>query len=452
MGRGFSRGEVIRPRVPLKNADQHIDNSPKLCYHSYSFLITLMDKAYKFRLKPNTEQEIALAKSFGCCRWFWNYSLNLCQETYKTTGKGLTRNYIQGLLPSLKKEYEWLTDAYSQCLQVVALNLSQAYQNFFEKRARLPRFKSKHGKQSISYPAKVKFEGDYLKLPGKVGLVYCVRHREFAGTIKTVTISKNPDGKYYASILVDDGQSPLPPLIRGVPKAGGSTLNQGGDEDGGIDGKAIGIDLGLNHFAITSNGSKYDNPKHFAKHQRNLKRKQQKLSRKKEGSNNREKARRKVAKVHSKISRCREDFLHKLSRKIVNENQVIAVENLNVKAMVRNHNLAKAISDCSWGMFCTMLKYKAEWQGKTYIEVDRFFPSSKTCHVCLNQVGSLSLDMRIWTCEHCQTTYDRDINAAINIRDESLRILSLGTSDTAYRGDVRPKAGRKSVLRQSPVK
>jgi putative transposase len=206
------------------------------------------------------------------------------------------------------------------------LNLSQAYQNFFEKRARLPKFKSKHGKQSISYPANVKFEGDYLKLPGKVGLVYCVRHREFAGTIKTVTISKNPDGKYYASILVDDG-SELPSQSS--------------------DGKAIGIDLGLNHFAITSNGSKYDNPRHLAKHQRNLKRKQQKLSRKKKGSNNRQKARGKVAKVHSKISRCREDFLHKLSRKIVNENQVIAVENLNVKAMVRNHNLAKAISDCS---------------------------------------------------------------------------------------------------------
>ena len=319
------------------------------------------------------------------------------------------------------------------------MNLSQAYQNFFEKRARLPRFKSKHGKQSISYPANVKFEGDYLKLPGKVGLVYCVRHREFAGTIKTVTISKNPDGKYYASILVDDG-SELPSQSS--------------------DGKAIGIDLGLTHFAITSNGSKYDNPKHLAEHQRNLKRKQQKLSRKKKGSNNRQKARGKVAKVHSKISRCREDFLHKLSRKIVNENQVIAVENLNVKAMVRNHNLAKAISDCSWGMFCTMLKYKAEWQGKTYIEVDRFFPSSKTCHVCLNQVGSLSLDVRTWTCEHCQTIHDPDINAAINIRNEALRILvlskaevlSLGTSDTAYRGEIRPKSGRKSVLRQSPVK
>ena len=412
------------------NADQHIDNSQNLCYHKGKFMITAMYKAYKFRIYPNTEQEIALAKSFGCCRWFWNYSLNLCQETYQSTGKGLTRGYIQGLLPSLKKEYEWLTDAYSQCLQVVALNLSQAYQNFFEKRAKLPRFKSKHGRQSISYPANVKFEEDYLKLP-KIGLVYCVRHREFEGTIKTVTISKNPDGKYYASILVDDGkESPHP----------------------SSDGKAIGVDLGLTHFAITSNGSKYDNPKHFAKHQRNLKRKQQKLSRKKKGSINRQKAKHKVAKVHSKISRCREDFLHKLSRKIVNENQVIAVENLNVKGMVRNHNLAKAISDCGWGMFCTMLKYKAEWQGKTYIEVDRFFPSYKTCHVCLNQVGSLPLDVRIWTCEHCKTIHDRDINAAINIRDESLRILSLGTSDTAYRGDVRPKSGRKSVLRQSPVK
>ncbi len=301
----------------------------------------------------------------------------------------------------------------------MALNLSQAYQNFFEKRARLPRFKSKHGKQSISYAAKVKFEGDYLKLP-KIGLVYCVRHREFEGTIKTVTISKNPDGKYCASILVersrdvDDGQSSLAPL------------DKGGAEGGGIDGKAIGIDLGLTHFCITSNGSKYDNPRHLAKHQRNLKRKQQRLSRKKKGSNNRQKARCKVAKVNSKISRCREDFLHKLSRKIVNENQVIAVENLNVKGMVRNHNLAKAISDCGWGMFCTMLKYKAEWEGKTYTEVDRFFPSSKTCHVCLNQVGSLPLDVRIWTCEHCQTTHDRDINAAINIKNEALRILSLG--------------------------
>jgi putative transposase len=384
-----------------------------------------MYKAYKFRIYPNTEQQIALAKAFGCARWYWNYSLNLCHETYKATGKGLSRGYIQGLLPQLKKEYEWLTDAYSQCLQVVALNLSRAYQNFFEKRARLPRFKSKHGRQSITYPQNVKFDGDYLKLDKKIGKIYCLRHREIEGTIKSVTISKNSDGKYYASVLVDDGKD---------------------KPESTIEGKAIGIDLGLTHFCITSNGSKYDNPKHFAKHQRNLKRKQQKLSRKQKGSNSCHKARRLVAKVHSKISRCREDFLHKLSRKIVNENQVIAVENLNVKGMVRNHNLAKAISDCGWGMFCTILQYKAENEGKTYIEVDRFFPSSKTCNVCLNQVGSLPLDIRNWTCEHCQTNHDRDINASINIRDEALRILSLGTSDTANGGDVRRLGGKISCL------
>ncbi|VXD23936.1 hypothetical protein PL8927_790075 [Planktothrix serta PCC 8927] len=165
-----------------------------------------MFQAYKYRIYPKIEQQIALAKSFGCCRWYWNYALNLCQETYKTTGKGWSRTAIQGLLPQLKKEYPWLSYAYSQCLQVVALNLSTAYKNFFEKRARLPQFKSKHSRQSISYPQNVKFLGDYLKLPGKVGLVYCVRHRPYEGTIKTVTVSKNRDGKYYASVLVDDGK------------------------------------------------------------------------------------------------------------------------------------------------------------------------------------------------------------------------------------------------------
>jgi len=382
-------------------------------------------RAYKLRIYPNTEQQTALAKAMGCCRWYWNYSLNLCQETYSKTGKGLSRGYIQGLLPELKKEYTWLTDAYSQCLQVVALNLSTAYKNFFEKRAKLPRFKSLHGRQSISYPANVKFEDDYLKLPGKVGSIYCRRHRDFQGTIKTVTVSKNPDGKYFASILVDDGKE--------IPESS-------------TEGKAIGIDLGLTHFCITSNGSKYDNPRHIAKHSKNIKKKQQSLSRKKKGSNSRNKARKLVAKVHSKITRCRDDFLHKLSRKIVNENQVIAVENLNVKGMVRNPNLALAISDAGWGQFCTMLKYKADGDGKTYIEVDRFFPSSKTCNVCLNQVRSLLLDVRNWTCENCKTNHDRDINASINIKNEALRILSLGTSDTANRGDVRRLGGKVPCL------
>ncbi|MFM7600433.1 MAG: IS200/IS605 family element RNA-guided endonuclease TnpB [Pseudanabaena sp.] len=382
-----------------------------------------MYKAYKYRIYPTSEQETLLAKSFGCARWFWNYALNLCQETYKATGKGLNRGYIQGLLPALKKEYEWLKEPYSQCLQVVALNLSTAYKNFFDKRATLPKFKSKHGRQSISYPQNVKFDGDKINLP-KIGLVHCQRHRDFEGAIKTVTVSRNPDGKHFVSVLVDDGKA-NPELVP-------------------MD-KAVGIDVGLTHFAITSDGSKFDNPKFFVKHQRNLKRKQQKLSKKKKGSRNRNKARLKVAKVHSKIARCREDFLHKLSRKIVNENQVIAVENLNVKGMVRNHNLAKAISDVGWGMFCTMLKYKAEGDGKQYIEIDRWFPSSKTCHVCLSRVDNLSLDIRAWTCKHCGTNHDRDVNAAINIRNEALRIISLGTSESACGGDV-SRSGKTSVL------
>jgi putative transposase len=383
----------------------------------------IMYRAYKYRIYPTSEQKVLLSKSFGSVRWFWNYALNLCQETYQATGKGLSRGYIQGLLPALKKEYEWLKDVYSQCLQVVALNLSTAYKNFFEKRAMLPRFKSKHGRQSISYPQNVKLKGDKIYLP-KIGLVACRRHRSFEATIKTVTVSRNRDGKYFASVLVDDGQPHRQVMT---------------------EGKAVGVDVGLTHFAITSDGSKFDNPRYFAKRQRNLKRKQQNLSRQTKGSQNRKKARLAVAKVHSKVARCREDFLHKLSRKIVNENQVIVLESLNVKGMVKNHNLAKAISDVGWGQFCTMLKYKAQSEGKTYVEIDRWFPSSKTCHVCLNRVDNLTLDVRAWTCQHCRTHHDRDLNAAINIKNEGLRILSLGTSDTACGGSV-SRTGKTSVL------
>ncbi len=324
-----------------------------------------------------------------------------------------------------------MQDPYSQCLQVVALNLSTAYKNFFEKRAMLPKFKSKHGRQSISYPQNVKIEGNYINLP-KIGLVPCHFHRSFEGIIKTVTVSRNPDGKHFVSILVDASTR----LSTGHDIANPELVT--------VD-KSIGIDVGLTHFAITSDGSKFGNPKFFVKHQQNLKRKQQELSRKQKGSQNRKKARLTVAKVHSKIARCREDFLHKLSRKIVNENQVIAVESLNIKGMVKNHNLAKAISDVGWGIFCTMLKYKAESEGKRYIEIDRWFPSSKTCHVCLNRVENLNLDIRAWTCRHCGTHHDRDVNAAINIKNEALRILALGTSASACGEDV-SRSGKTSVL------
>ena len=381
-----------------------------------------MLRVVKVRLYPNTEQKQLLEQSFGNCRWLWNYSLNLMNETYENTGKGLSGYEVKKLIPGLKKENECLKLTYSQCLQQVCLNLGIAFNNFFEKRTKYPRFKSKHSKQSIQYPQNVTVLKQGLKLP-KIGVVKAIIHRPIEGKIKTVAVSKNQCHQYFASVLFEDAQE-KPELT--------------------TESKAIGIDVGLTHFAITSDGSKHDNPKFLKLHERNLKRKQQQLCRKEKGSKNRNKARKKVARVHRKISNCREDFLHKLSRRIVDENQVIVVENLNVKGMMKNHCLAKAIGQVGWGMFMTMLKYKAENDGKVYQEVDRFFPSSKTCHVCLNQVGSLPLDVREWTCENCQTTHDRDINAAINLRDEGLRILTCGTRDKAYRQTLsRSNRGRK---------
>jgi len=274
-----------------------------------------------------------------------------------------------GTLPKLKEQYPWLrTDVYSQCLQAVAHNLSSAYRNFFEGHTELPSFKSKRGRQSVTFPQKFKFHGDYLNVP-KVGWVYYRRHRDLGGKPRKLTVSQDSDGRYFASVLVDDE--------RDLP-------------DPDPNGKAIGVDLGLDHFAVTSDGKKFANPRHIYKHEPNLRRKQRKLSRKQPGSRNYRKFKRRIATIHSRISRICEDFHHKLSRKIVDESQVIVVESLNVKAMVQNHNLAKAISDVGWGRFCTMLKYKAEREGKVYQEADRFFPSSKTCHVCLNRVGNIT--------------------------------------------------------------
>ena len=383
-----------------------------------------MLKVVKIRLYPNSQQQEALSQSFGNCRWLWNYCLNLMNQTYKETGKGLSGYAVKKQIPQLKKEHEWLKLTYSQCLQQACLNLGVAFNNFFERRAKYPRFKSKHGKQSIQYPQNVKRVDDSLRLPS-IGDVKAIFHRSPEGKFKTVTVSKNSSGQYFAAILFDDGKEK--PLSVG-------------------EGKNIGIDLGLTHFAITSEGSKFDNPRWIKKHEQNLKTKQQQLSRKQKGSNNRNKSRKKVAKVHLKVANCRSDFHHKLSRRIVNESKVICVESLAVANMVKNRKLSKAISQVGWGQFCTMLKYKAEQDGKTYVEVDRFFASSKTCHVCLNQVESLPLNIRFWSCNNCNTRHDRDINASICIRDEGLRILNLtsGAGDKAYRQTVRrSNRGRK---------
>jgi putative transposase len=392
-------------------------------------------KAVKVRIYPNTLQQSHLAQAFGCVRWVWNQSLATMSQTYKETGFGVSALTMKKQIPRWKTEHEWLKECYSQCLQSSVLILSQAFINFFDGRAQYPTFKKLQGRQSMQYPQNVKILSDSeIKFPGNLGVVKAKIHRDLVGNLRTVTVSKMPDGRYYASLLMDDGiENPV------TNEEGKATCTERS--------RSIGIDLGLLDFVVTSEGSKYQNPRHLKKHECNLKRKQRKLSRKKDKTTNRRrKAKLGVAKVQAKIARVREDFRHKLSRKIVNENQVIVVENLAVKNMVKNHNLAKSISDAGWGMFCTMLKYKAEAEGKIYLEVGRFFPSSHLCSNTLLPLPKMDLSVREFDCAHCGKRHDRDINAAINIRNEGLRLLTLGTSVTALGGNVRPKQyGRKST-------
>ena len=416
-------------------------------------MINMIRVAQKIRLYPTPEQQYQLAKAMGCCRFWWNYALNVCNQTYKDTGKGISRTGLNSLLPSLKKEYEWLkSDVYSQSLQQTTLNLSRAFINFFEKRAKYPRFKSKHGKQSVGFPQHTSIQNDYLKLP-KIGKVKAVFDRKYAGKIKTVTITKNSTGKYFASIIYEVEACFI----------------------SGKGNKILGIDLGIKDFAIVNDGtktSKYANPRHIKKHEKNLAKKQKKLSRKKLDSKSRQKAKKLVAKVHARISNSRQDFLHKLSRKLTNESQVIVVENLNVKGLVRNHKLAKAISDVGWGMFVNFLDYKLERENKKLIEIDRFFPSSHICPKCLTQQPKMDLSVREWTCINnaCNTHHDRDEAASKNIRDEGIRILRCdpaafqaakeraprqkadGAAVSASGGSVRQDRGRKTKVMQHPTK
>ena len=392
--------------------------------------------AQKIRLYPDSDQQQQLARAMGCCRFWWNYSLNVCNQTYKETGKGISRTGLNALLPKLKKEYEWLkTDVYSQSLQQTTLNLSRAFINFFEKRARYPRFKSKHGKQSVGFPQHTSIHGDYLKLP-KIGLVKAVFDIRYEGKIKTVTISRDSSDRYFASIIYE---------VEACFISGNGN-------------KILGIDLGIKSFAIVNDGkktSKYANPRKIKKHEKNLARKQKKLSRKQLGSKSRQKAKKLVAKVHARISNSRQDFLHKLSRKLTYESQVIVVESLNVRGLVRYHKLAKAISDCGWGMFVNFLSYKLEREDKKLIEIDRFFPSSHICPDCLTQQPKMDLSVREWTCinKACNAVHDRDEAASKNIRAEGIRILQAdGAAVSASGGSVRPDRGRKTKVRQHPAK
>ena len=369
-----------------------------------------MIKAAKVRIYPTKEQKQLLAKQFGCARFWWNKALALQYEHRCSNGRWLKRTELNAMLPKLKKELLWLkTDCYSQVLQATTKNLEQAMKNWFEGRAKKPRFKAKKNQQSISFPQNVSIVGEYLKIP-KVGLVKAKITQDIEGEIKTVTISVNPSGKYYASIGLDLGEQEI---------------------ESSTEGQILGIDLGLKDYVTCHNGNdsfQVKHPKWLKRHQRNLRQQQKQLARRKKTSKRREKARKLVARVHEKLSNSRQDFLHKLSRKIVDENQVVVVENLNIRGMVKNRKLSKSISQSGWGMFLNFLEYKLKHKGGVLVEIDRFFPSSKLCSSCAHKYQDLQLFEREWTCSACGTKHQRDQNAAQNIRLEGIRILGLGHS------------------------
>jgi putative transposase len=376
-------------------------------------------KAYKFRLYPNKQQQELLSKHFGCCRYVYNYALTKKIEYYTKEKKTLSRFEIQKDLVSMKYagETKWLKEVNSQSLQASLVNLDQAYTKFFRKKAGFPKFKSKHNKQSCQFPQKnkVDFENNRLYLMKFREGIKCKFHRQFEGIIKTVTISKTKTDKYFASILVEEA---VPEPKREKPN---------------ID-KAIGIDLGIKEFAVCSNGKRFENPKYLKKSLDKLKKEQKKLSRKKKGSNRRNKQRKKVAKIHEKITNQRNDFLHKVSRELIDENQIntYCLETLNVKGMMQNHCLAQSISDVGWSMFVSFLSYKSDWAGKNILTIGRFEPSSRTCNICGKINKDLTLSDRKWICD-CGTEHDRDFLAACNIRNfafDKQNLIGQGLSES----------------------
>ena len=383
----------------------------------------MIRKAFKYRIYPNKEQQESLAVQFGHARYVFNHFLNARQLHYKETGKGLGYCDNALSLTLLKKELVWLKDAGSQVLQQSLKNLDVAFNNFFKKRARYPKFKSKYNKQSILYPQGYKILNSTIYLP-KVGLVKVRFHRAVEGNTKSVTVSKTKSGNYYISIACEVELSVKP---NGLPP--------------------VGIDVGLKDFAVLSTGERISNPRYYRESEKRLARLQKSLSKKKKGSNNRTKARIKVARFHEHTTNQRKDFLHKVSYWLTTTYGLICMEDLNVRGMVKNHCLAKAISDVGWSMFKTFVKYKSEWYGSEVKEVDRFYPSSKTCSVCGSINKDLTLSIRQWTCSTCSTELDRDINAAINI----LKQCTAGTAGSKACGeDVRPKTVYS--LRQTSMK
>ena len=365
-----------------------------------------MERAYKFRIYPNKTQEQLIIKTFGCARFVYNHFLNRRNELYKLDKATLKYTQCSKELTILKQEKEWLQEPDKCALQNSLKDLDNAYKNFFTQvKAGFPKFKSKHDRhKSYRTSYNIKFLGNKIQLP-KLGKVRIKDSRKnIEGRILNATVSQNPDGKFYVSLCCTDIEKPLLQATC----------------------KDIGIDLGLKEFAITSDGEKFENPKYLAKSLQRLKFLQRSLSRKTKGSKNREKTRLKVARLYSRISEQRRDFLQKLSTMLIRGYDKICLENLQVSNMVKNHKLARSISDVSWSEFVRMLKYKAEWYGRKVIQIDTFYPSSQLCSVCGCKNSVLKdLSIRHWECSECGAMHDRDINAAKNILQEGLRIASV---------------------------